>query len=428
MKKAIGFIGLGTMGAPMAANLLKNGYPVTVYNRTADKADALIRLGADAVTTAAEAARAADVLFTMVSDDVSLQEVFYGEEGIMSGIKPGLVIFDCSTVSPELSSRLHHDLAGHYVEFLDAPVTGSKPAAIDGTLVFMVGGKKDVLDEHKAILLTMGAAYHHMGEAGTGSRAKLAMNTIVGINVAALVEGMTIAAKSGINLDAFTEILLAGGAASRAAEMKSKRILNREFDPQFALKHMLKDLQLAEVQTAKLQLPTPLLQAAESMYRIGLGKGLGEQDLSAVAKCYEDWAGLQLTSGDAADKPASGKASTTVASNRRRDVRVPLNIKLQISIYQWQAEGSFSGQSLDAWLYDLSESGMQVVCDVPLATEMFVVIHFPKEAELPPITSKIIRIERHDDTFHYGCLISGMAPYTRIKLEGYIAKHLQKMA
>ncbi len=421
--KSIGFIGLGTMGSPMAANLLKKGYSVTVYNRTASRADELKPYGADVAPTPAEAARAAEVLFTMISDDDALTEVYYGTDGVLAGIQPGTVVFDCSTVSPSLSRRLHADLSSRYAAFLDAPVTGSKPAAVNGTLTFMVGGSKETLDEHRDIIMTMGAKCIHMGPSGAGSQMKLAHNTIVGINMAGFAEGMAIAAKADIDLEAFLEVVLAGSGASRLAEIKGTRILDRDFSNQFSLKLMLKDLQLAQQQAAIMQLPTPLLHAAETLYRIGLSRSLGDQDLSVVAQLYEDWAQREFTYTEAS--APSGSRDEEVLSNRRRDVRVPLNIKLQISIYQWEHEGSFSGQTVDAALHDLSESGLQISCKLPLALEMFVVIHFPQEAELPPITGKIIRIEDKEDTFHYGCLISGLPPYTRKQLEGYIAQQIE---
>ncbi len=418
--KSIGFIGLGIMGAPMATNLLKKGYSVTIYNRTSSKSAEFQRLGADIVSTPADVARTVDVLFIMVSNNQAIEEIIYGDEGVMNGIRPGLVIFDCSTVSPELSIRLHAELSEHYVDFFDAPVTGSKDSAVEGTLVFIVGGNGLLLEDYRGILLDMGKAVYFMGAPGTGSRTKLALNTIVGINISGLIEGLAIASKSGINLDAFVELVQSGGAASRIADMKIEKLLDRDFSPHFSLKHMLKDLQLASTQAASLQLPTPLLQTVENLYRIGLSKGLGDLDMSALIHSYEDWMHHQIS------RNKHEKKDTPAVDNRRRSVRIPLDIKLQISIYQWENEGSFSGQSMEASLYDLSDSGLQITCSTPLAKEMFIVIHFPKEAELPPVTGKIIRIERKDHVFNYGCLISGMAPPTKKRLEAYIQSKIEQ--
>ncbi|GIP34535.1 NAD(P)-dependent oxidoreductase [Paenibacillus sp. J2TS4] len=287
--KTIGFIGLGTMGLPMASNLLKQGYPLIVHNRTASKADPLIAAGAQWATSPAEASRSADVLFTNVSNDQILLEVVFGEEGILQGAHPGLTVIDCSTVSPETSRRIEAELASSGSEFLDAPVTGSKPAAIDGTLVFMVGGKEDVFHDHADLFETLGSKSVYMGPSGSGSSTKIAHNTIVGINALALAEGMALAAKANLDPEKFLGIVTSGAANSRQAELKGDKIIDRNFDVQFSLQLMLKDLLLANDQTSKFQLPLPLLHAASTLYQMGLGKGLGEQDLCSVIQCYEEW-------------------------------------------------------------------------------------------------------------------------------------------
>lgn len=423
----IGFIGLGTMGGPMATNLLKKGYAVTVYNRTPKKAAALERLGAKVAASPAEAARSADVIITMVSDDDAVKDVYYADEGIVSALKPGQACLDCSTISPELSIRIHEQLSAREVDFFDAPVTGSEPAAIAGKLVFMVGGDGERLARYRDILLAMGSEYLHMGPAGSGSRAKLAINTIAAVNMAALVEGMTVAAKSGIDPESFLRLTQAGGSASRIAELKRDKLLDGDYSPQFTMQLMAKDLRLAVSQAAALSVPSPLLHAAETLYRLGVDKGLGHLDLAAIASMYEEWADASLTRARP-DQPSTGGAAGGAAgtSERRRSFRVPLNIQLHVSIHQWEKEGAFSGQSVKATLLDLSEDGIKIASDLPLAMDMFVVIHFPKEAQLPPITGKIIRIDHKDDTFHYGCLISGLAPHTRIQLEAYIRSHLEE--
>jgi 3-hydroxyisobutyrate dehydrogenase-like beta-hydroxyacid dehydrogenase len=416
--KSIGFIGLGTMGAPMARNLLKKGYTLTVYNRTAAKAREFINLGAEIVSSPSRVAKAVDVIFTNVSDDQALLEVFFGVDGILEGIHPGLTVIDCSTVSPETSRRIALELSVHYADFLDAPVTGSKPAAESGNLVFMVGGDLEVFTEHAEIFAALGNKALHMGPSGSGSYAKLAHNTIVGINSSALAEGVALASKAGLDPAQFLDIVQSGGANSKQAELKAPKILNRDFDSQFSLKLMLKDLLLASKISREFQFPSPLLNAATNLYQIGLSKGLGDQDLSSIIKCYEDWMHDEVKKRPA--QPSFNKTLSKAESNRRRNNRVPMNISLQLSVYQWEQEGSFSGQNIKGVLYDLSENGLQIVSSFPLAKEMFVVIHFPQEADLPPITGKIIRIEPKTDGFRYGCMLSGLPPYVRIKLEEYI--------
>lgn len=292
--KKIGFIGLGTMGAPMASNLLKKGYAVTVYNRTASKCEPLVQEGAAQASTPAEASAGADVVITMVSNDNSIREVFYGEEGILKSLSSGTTVIDSSTISPDLVKELAADIQKCGAGFLDAPVTGSKPAAIDGTLVFMVGGEASVIEAQSDLFDTLGKKVIHMGPNGSGSVAKLAHNTMVGINNLALAEGFAIAAKSGIPADNFLELVQLGSAGSKAADLKGRKIIEHDFSNQFSLALMLKDLKLASSLTDSTGVPTPMLSLAKSLFQAGQTQGYGEEDLSAVVKCYEAWIGQTI--------------------------------------------------------------------------------------------------------------------------------------
>lgn len=418
MKKNIGFIGLGTMGKPMAVNLLKNGYSLIAYNRTASKADELVPLGAEKAASPAEAVRQADVVFINVSDDRALLEVVYGADGLLEGVRPGVTVIDCSTVSPDTSHKVHQELANHLADYLDAPVTGSKPAAINGTLVFMVGGDEKVFEEQLELFEVLGSKALYMGPSGSGSYAKLAHNTIVGINAVGLIEGLAIAAKADLDPERFLEIITSGAASSRQAELKGSKIVNRDFEVQFSLQLMLKDLLLAGRLTDQFQLPTPLLHAATSIFQMGLSKGFGPYDLSAAVQCYEEWMNQTITKPKI-EKPAKPE------TERRRAHRVSLGIKLHLSVYQWEKEGAFSGQTIDGTLHDLSENGLLIGSSYPLAQDMFIVIHFAQESGLPPITAKIIRIEAKEGEFRYGCTLTGLPPHTRIRLEQYIKAHEQ---
>ncbi|MEC0373674.1 NAD(P)-dependent oxidoreductase [Paenibacillus chibensis] len=292
--KKIGFIGLGTMGAPMASILLKQGHEVTVYNRTASKCEPLVAEGAASAATPREAAAGRDAVITMVSNDDSIREVFYGENGILQSLESGMTVIDSSTISPALVKELAasvHEKGGH---FLDAPVTGSKPAAEDGTLVFMVGGEASVLENAAELFDAMGKKVIHMGPNGSGSVAKLAHNTMVGINNLALAEGFAIATKSGIPADSFLELVQLGSAGSKAAELKGRKIIEADFSNQFSLALMLKDLKLAASMTDSAGIPTPLLNLTKNLFQAGQTQGYGEEDLSAVVKCYEAWIGQTI--------------------------------------------------------------------------------------------------------------------------------------
>ncbi|CAG7647800.1 2-hydroxy-3-oxopropionate reductase [Paenibacillus solanacearum] len=411
--KTIAFIGLGTMGKPMAANLLKKGFSVAVYNRSAEKANDPALLGARVAQSPADAAQEADVVITMLSTEQVVLDAVFGANGIVHSLRPGQTVIDCSTVSPETSRRLHDECAAHLADFLDAPVAGSKPAAESGTLGFMVGGPEEALEKHRDVLEAMGTTIIYMGPSGSGSYAKLAHNTIVGINAAALVEGLAMAVKAGIDPSNFLSIVQAGGANSKQAELKGPKIVERDFSSQFSLGLMLKDLILAEDATNRFRMPAPMLRAASSLFQMGFGKGLGDEDLSAVVKCYEDWIHAEVSG-----RPSGGQAGAD--GERRKSTRIRMNIKLHLSVYQWEQEGAFSGQLIDGMLEDLSDSGIRILSETPLARDMFIVIHFPQEAELPPITARIIRIDHEESQFRYGCMLSGLSPHVRLKLEQYI--------
>ncbi|OPA76922.1 3-hydroxyisobutyrate dehydrogenase [Paenibacillus selenitireducens] len=292
--KHVGFIGLGTMGAPMVANLLNKGFAVTVYNRTASKAEEARALGANVASSPAEAAKAADVLISIISNDQATEEVYYGSNGIFAGLHDKLTIIDCSTLSPGLVKRLASDLAAKGVDFLDAPVTGSKPGAVNGTLLFMIGGKEAAMEAHMDVFQALGTKFLYMGENGSGAVAKLAHNTIVGINNVALAEGFSIAAKANLPMYNFMELIQSGSAGSKAAELKGRKIIEHDFSNQFSLNLMLKDMKLSSQLTDEMQLPTPMLEAAKSMLQMGQTHGFGEEDLSAVAKAYEQWLGKRI--------------------------------------------------------------------------------------------------------------------------------------
>ncbi len=292
--KKIGFVGLGVMGNGMVRNLLAKGYEVFVYNRTASKAAPFVELGAIQADTPAAVAQSAEVVITMVSNDASIRDVYWGEQGLFAGVQNGGILIDSSTISPSLAKELAYAAEAAGAKFLDAPVTGSKPAADDGTLVFMVGGAVATLELVEPILLAMGRKVIPMGDNGSGATAKLAHNTIVGINVVALAEGMAIAASAGIDGASFLELVQAGGAASKMADLKGSKLLNHNYDVQFSLELMLKDLRLSSVLSDSLKVPSPMLEAAKGQFQIGDSMGLGELDMCSVAQAYEQWIGRKL--------------------------------------------------------------------------------------------------------------------------------------
>lgn len=293
--KKIGFIGLGVMGFGMAANLIRKQYDVTVFNRTPGKAGELIELGAKEARSAAEAGAGADAVITMISNDDAIREVYFGKNGVLESVRPGMIVIDSSTISPALARDLANQVEQRGGKFLDAPVTGSKPAADAGTLVFMVGGESATLREAEDVLLAMGSKVIPMGLNGTGAVAKLAHNTIVGINIAALSEGLAIATSGGLDGSAFLELVKAGSAGSKQAELKGDKLLQGNYDVQFSLALMLKDLKLSSVLSDQMNVPTPMLEAAKSLFVIGETMGLSGLDMCSVGQAYEQWTGRKFS-------------------------------------------------------------------------------------------------------------------------------------
>lgn len=290
----VGFIGLGTMGHPMAHNLLKNGYEVIIFNRTREKMNVLKEEGATIANSPKEVAAGSEIVFTMLTADAAVEEVILGENGILSGAYPGLIVVDSSTISPSTSKKVAEELIKHDVEMLDAPVTGSEPQAIEGILTFMVGGKKETFEKCLPLFAVMGQNAYYMGEHGKGSYTKLANNTMAAINLLAFSEGITMATKAGIDPEVFVKVVDGGGARSGMVENKAAKVISRDFSPHFMTQLIHKDLGLASNVAKELEISTPVLGLVKEIFQIAKAKGYGSEDMSAVIKCYEEWAGITV--------------------------------------------------------------------------------------------------------------------------------------
>ena len=275
--KKIGWIGLGNMGVPMVKNLLKAGFEVTVYNRTVAKAAPLQEAGAKLAVSPAALWDVADTIITMVADDAALQQIHQGKDGLLAGATAGTVI-DMSTVSPATSRELAAKLAVKGVNYLDAPVAGSvKPAEL-GQLVIMVGGKKEVYERAAPIFEKLGKAQFYLGQQGAGNNAKLAMNTLLAFNMQGLAESVLFASEHGISPESMLAIIGESALANAITKMKTANILQANYQPAFALKHLAKDLRLAQGQG----LHTPGGEAMHDSYQQALAQGWGEKDISAI--------------------------------------------------------------------------------------------------------------------------------------------------
>jgi 3-hydroxyisobutyrate dehydrogenase len=283
--KTIAFIGLGTMGSAMAQNLLKAGFAVIVYNRTRDRALPLQDSGAEIADTPAAAAKRADVVFTMVTDDRASRSVWLGDQGILAGAQPQAILIESSTVSPSWIRELS-DLA-QGLRLLDAPVAGSKPQAIAKELMFLVGGDHETVAEAQPIFLAMGKSAVHFGEIGSGSLMKLISNLMIGVQVATLAEALNFAQSSGLDMAQVIQALSNGSGGSPVVRGKAAQISDRDFTPNFALHLLHKDLGYALEEAGKHDAPLPTTAITREFYRMAMMQGLGDLDFAAIAKVFD---------------------------------------------------------------------------------------------------------------------------------------------
>ena len=278
----IGFLGLGTMGAPMATNLAKAGFPMVVWNRTPAKMDPLVRLGAKAGKGPAQVAAEADIVVTMLSRPADVEEIVLRPDGVRDGIKPGAIHIDMSTVSPSTSRAVAGALAAKQAEFLDAPVVGSKGPATDGTLVILVGGLPQTLERARPVLQTMGKTIVHAGGVGMGSALKLATNLMLSHLMAGFAEAILLTQQAGGSPEALLKVFEASTFHSPWYRMKGGAMLKGDFSTHFALKHMRKDLELMIALAGELKQPMPVTDRIREVFADAESAGRGEADYSVV--------------------------------------------------------------------------------------------------------------------------------------------------
>jgi 3-hydroxyisobutyrate dehydrogenase-like beta-hydroxyacid dehydrogenase len=294
MPQSIGFIGLGIMGQPMAVNLLKAGYKLAAFNRTRSKAESLEKAGAVIAATPAEAARNADVVMSIVSDNAAVEEVILGKGGALETVRPGAVLIDSSTISPAVSRKLACHAAGKGAQMLDAPVTGSKHGAEKGELTFMIGGDRATMDQVMPVLKVVGKKHIYCGSHGSGLAAKLAQNAIQATMVEVFCEGFVLAAKAGVPPRTMLEIIQSSMARATLTDFKAPFIFKGDFTPYFPLKLMHKDLELAMEAAYAQGVPMPTAAAVKEVYGAAKATGKGDQDYAAVITFLEEIAGVQV--------------------------------------------------------------------------------------------------------------------------------------
>ena len=282
----IGMIGLGIMGKPMAHNLLKAGYDLTVNNRSQGAVDELVAAGAkhaDNLTIG----RTCDIVLTMLPNGPDVKQVMLGENGVASAMRPGSVFIDMSSISPVCSQEIAAALAEKGIDMLDAPVSGGEPKAIDGTLSFMVGGKQDIFDRCKPLLEAMGTSVVHCGVVGAGNTTKLVNQIIVAVNIAAVSEGFMLARKAGIDPKLVFDAIKGGLAGSTVMNAKVPMMLEGNYKPGFKIDLHIKDLNNALDAGHKTGSPLPLTAQVMEFMQLMHADGCGQEDHSAISKYYE---------------------------------------------------------------------------------------------------------------------------------------------
>lgn len=295
--KKIAFLGLGTMGAGMAANLQKAGHELTVWNRDAKRMASLVRKGALKAATPAEAVGGAEFIFYSFADDASVEQVVFGTDGILQGAEKGQVALDLTTVHPETSRKQFRAFAEKGVDFLDAPVFGSKNEAAEGKLWVLVGGDKKVFQKAQPLLKQIGETVHYMGENGQGTSMKLVGNLIVAAQLQALGEALTLATKAGLNIKDVLEVLKVTDFRSPILENTTRAMSKRDFAPNFALKLMLKDANLIASFAQDLNVPTPAAAATRETIKNAVNQGWGDENAHALIKSLEQGAGVTIGQG-----------------------------------------------------------------------------------------------------------------------------------
>jgi 3-hydroxyisobutyrate dehydrogenase len=278
----VAFLGLGTMGSAMARNINKAGFPLTVYNRTPAKAEALSISGIDRSQTAREAVRRADVIISMVADDSASQQIWLGEDGALAGARPEAVLIECSTLSIAWVRQLNELTASRKLAFLDAPVAGSKTAAEARQIGMFVGGDATAFRQVQPILQAMSQFQCHLGASGAGTKMKLVIQLILGLQIEALAEGLNLAEEAGLNLEQIVSLLANGAVGSPIVKMKIEPMAHREYSPLFALRGIHKDLTYALRLADELKASLPTGATAREVYRLAGNLGFDDADFSAV--------------------------------------------------------------------------------------------------------------------------------------------------
>ena len=283
--KKIGWIGTGLMGNPMAKHLINAGYKLNVFNRSRQKAEELIKMGATWLDTPADIAADSEVIVTMIGFPKDVEEVYFGEQGIFKKLKQGTILIDMTTTKPSLAVKISEEAANVGVEFIDAPVSGGQVGAINGTLSIMIGGKKEVVDAVIPLFEVFGKNTVYQGKAGAGQHTKMCNQVTIAGTMIGVCEGLIYGAKAGLDLNVMLAAISKGAAACWTLDILAPKIVNGDYSPGFSVDNLVKDLSIALEEAEAMQLSLPGLSLVKQLYMSlqEMGKGsLGTQSLYLV--------------------------------------------------------------------------------------------------------------------------------------------------
>jgi len=290
----IGFIGLGIMGRPMARNLMRAGHRLTVYDTSRESVEETVAAGAEAGKSSGDVASRSEVTFTMVPDGPEVEAAVLGSEGALEGAGPGSILVDMSSISPLVAQKVGIACAEKSVEFLDAPVSGGEPKAIDGTLAIMVGGNRIAFEKVLPLFQVMGSSAVLTGPVGAGNVTKLANQIMVAVNIAAMGEALVLATKAGLDPDVVYNAVKGGLAGSAVLNAKAPMVMERNFNPGFRIRLHQKDLRNALLAAEAMQVPLPFTSLAQQVLVSLMNNGRGDLDHSAIATFIEDLAKTEV--------------------------------------------------------------------------------------------------------------------------------------
>jgi 3-hydroxyisobutyrate dehydrogenase len=297
VKQRVGFIGLGIMGKPMARNLLKAGFPLTIYARHPEKVQDVVASGAELVASSRAVAEASDVVITMLPNSPEVEEVMLGPSGVLEGARPGLIVVDMSTIAPEASQALAKRCAERGVAFLDAPVSGGSVGAEAGTLSIMAGGDAQAFEQCRPVLEAMGSKekIFYVGPSGSGEVVKIANNLLCGAISAATAEALVLGVKAGVSAEMLAKIIgVSSGASAQLSNVFPIRVFNGSFQPGFMTDLLYKDLGLALDLGEQTGVPTEFAALSREWFEKARAAGFGREDYTAVIKLLEQQAGAQV--------------------------------------------------------------------------------------------------------------------------------------